>query len=156
MLGLVSQTVPGTGECCATAIAMLCYCHAITFATPWLAHAVKTNNPIGYSMVGTITLKAWSVCLPFNPFMYIVKQTGGTWTPVWKSLKICDSQCYSLYKYIWLCCMFGSEWTLMIEFSNTMIWVSLLIAALSLLDTAAWIHRQAYSLLLTAWSEGTI
>ena len=54
----------------------------------------KQTNPIGYLMVRTITLKAWSVHLPFNPFMYIVEQTGGTWTPVWKSLKIHISLCY--------------------------------------------------------------
>ena len=46
-------------------------------------------------MVGTIILKVQSVCCPFSPLMYIVKQTGDTWTPVWKSLKIHDSLCCS-------------------------------------------------------------
>ena len=46
-------------------------------------------------MVGTIILKAGSVRLPFSPLMYIVKQTGDAWTPVWKSLKIRDSLCCS-------------------------------------------------------------
>ena len=117
----LSWTVPGTGDC----HAMLPYCHAIVSATPQPACAVKINNPIRYPTVGTITLKAWSVHLPFNPFMYIVKQTGGTWIPVWTSLKICDSLCVLLYKYIQLHYTFSSEQTLTLEFSNMAICESL-------------------------------
>ena len=69
-------------------------CCAVAFTTPQPAHAIKTNNPMGYPTVGTITLKVQSVHHPFNPFMYRVKQTGDTGTPVWKSLKIHISLCY--------------------------------------------------------------
>ena len=43
---------------------------------PTPACAIKTNNPMGYPMVGTIILKVRSVHRPFSSLMYIVKQTG--------------------------------------------------------------------------------
>ena len=80
----LSQTVLGTGSCCAVPLPLQ--------HPDWHVQSKQTTQ-LGNLTVGTITLKVRSVRHPFNPFMYIVKQTGGAWTPVWKSLKIHVSLC---------------------------------------------------------------